>query len=102
MVPSKQANESCAVLIGVQSFETSPITYQVVLKENGTPLSTWSSVALVPHQEWYQSVPITSSNPKTVTLDALLYRADQLRTPYRETHLTLTGSGGGNDSKLQC
>lgn len=102
MVQSKQTNHSCTVLIGMQSFEASSLQYKIVLLANGNQLHTWPVVTLVPKQQWYQSVALNSGDIESAYIDAQLYRLDKPASVYREAHITLNGSGGGNGGKLVC
>jgi uncharacterized membrane protein len=102
MVQAKQTNHSCAVLIGIQSFEVSSTQYKVVLLANGSQLHTWPAVTLAPKQQWYQSVALNSGDIESAYIDAQLYRLDKPGSIYREAHITLNSSGGSNGGKLVC
>jgi uncharacterized membrane protein len=102
MVQAKQTNHSCAVLIGIQSFEASSTQYKVVLLANGSQLHNWPAVTLAPKQQWYQSVTLNSGDIESAYIDAQLYRLDKPGSIYRETHITLNSSGGSNGGKLVC
>lgn len=98
MVPSPQANKSCAMLIGVHSSETGTTTYRVVMTVNGASKGDWSPVTLTPQQDWNQLVPMKASTTDTLDVEVQLYRIDKPDTVYRNTHVTLTSSGG----VIQC
>ncbi len=100
MFPAK--NNSCEILIGIHSFEATSVTYRIVVTSNGTKLTTWSSIVLVPQQEWNQSVSIKSEAASSMYIEARLYRADKPETIYREVHITLNSLGGSKDRKMQC
>lgn len=86
MMPAK--NSSCVVSIGVQSFESTPVTYSIIMTVNGTKEDTWSSIALEPQQEWSQSVLVKPDGTSKLYVEAQLYRMDRLGTVYRNVHLT--------------
>lgn len=89
MLPSNQANNSCAVSLGIESFESTYVMYHVVMTVNGTQVNTWSSIALAPQGNWVQSVPVKLAPAGTMYIETKLYRADKLKTAYREVHLTM-------------
>jgi uncharacterized membrane protein len=90
MLPSTQANKSCAVLIGVRNFEVTSETYRIQVIRNGIQLASWPSIMLAPQQEWDRLVPISPGAVSgDVLMSAQLYRLDQPGTIYREVHLTL-------------
>jgi Predicted membrane protein len=86
MLPAQ--NNSCSVSIGVQSFETTSLTYRVVLKINNTHTNNWSSITLSPQQKWSRSVSVTPGNTSSLNIQAQLYRADKPDTIYRSAHIT--------------
>jgi uncharacterized membrane protein len=98
MLPAAQTGKSCAVRLGVQSFEATPQTYRVTMAVNGTQVNTWSPVILAPEQEWEQFVPITPGSTNPVSIEVLLYRSENPRTAYREVHLTFHNPGGGGSN----
>lgn len=102
MLPSKQSNESCAVLVGVHSFESVPVTYRVVMTMNGIQVTRPLTVILEPQQErdWSISLKLTAAN--TMNIEAQLYRADKPNIRYREVHMTLNSSGASKERKVQC
>jgi uncharacterized membrane protein len=90
MLPSTQANKSCAVLIGVHNFEATPETYRIQVTRNGTQVASWPSIMLAPRQEWNRLVPISPGAARgDVVVNAQLYRLDQPGSIYREVHVTL-------------
>jgi uncharacterized membrane protein len=102
MVPSKQGHNSCAMLIGMQSFETAPVTYDVVVTANGVTISSWPAVVLTPQSQWYQSVALQPGNTNTLYVEAKLYRTDKPRIVYRNVHTTLNNSQGSSGRALVC
>ena len=89
MLSSTQANNSCAVLIGMHSFESAPATYRVQVMSNGTQVALWPSIMLTTQQEWDRVVPVSPAVGGSTVVDAQLYRLDQPGVIYREVHVTL-------------
>ncbi len=89
MLSSTQANNSCAVLIGMHSFESAPATYRVQVMSNGTQAALWPSIMLTTQQVWDRVVPVTPAVGGSTVVDAQLYRLDQPGVIYREVHVTL-------------
>lgn len=103
MLPSAHANNSCAVLIGVQSYESVSVTYRIIVKVNGNQVKSWSSVVLVPQEKWEQSISINPQSSASFYIEAQLYRADKPDSTYRDTHLTMhTVKGSNTGQKQQC
>ena len=95
MLPANQANKSCAVSIGIQSFESDSVTYRVVMTIDGVQEGTWSSIVLAPQGKWIRSVPVTPGTASSIYIAAKLYRADKPGTVYRNVHLTFHISKNG-------
>jgi uncharacterized membrane protein len=89
MLPSTQANNSCAVQIGVHSYEPTSVTYRIVMAINGTQVISWPSIFLATQQEWDRLVPINPVATGSMFVDARLYRLDKPEAVYREVHVTL-------------
>ncbi len=89
MLPSTHANNSCEILIGVQSNESTPMSYRIVVKINGTQVYSWSSVMLSPLKKWEQSVPIKSKVASAIYVEAQLYLTDKQDGVYRDVHLIM-------------
>jgi len=102
MLPLKQANNSCAVLIGARSNESMSVTYRIVMTANDAQVATWLSVVLAPQQEWDQSVSVKPKAAGAMDIKAQLYRVDKPKTVYREVHVTLNSSGGSKGQTMQC
>jgi uncharacterized membrane protein len=103
ILPANQAHKSCAVSIGVQSFETASVTYSIVLTTNDGQTSTWSSIPLAPQSKWVHSVSITSGTTTSVFVEAQLYREDQPDVVYRNVHLTFQRTIQKNEQvQQQC
>ncbi len=100
MLPAN--DKSCSVRIGVQSFESAPVTYRMVVMANSAQVTAWSSVTLAPGTDWSQSVSINPGVTRNVYVEALLYRADQPQSVYRNVHLTLHSLVNSKDSKILC
>jgi uncharacterized membrane protein len=97
MLPA--SNKSCAISIGIQSFETAPVSYRVVMTINGARAEAWSPIVLAPQGKWDRSVVI---KPETTSsgmyIEAQLYRLDEPGSVYRDVHISLhslreSGSG---------
>jgi len=99
MLPAK--NNSCAIRIGVHSFESTAVTYRIVMTSNGAQVTTWPSVVLAPQAEWDQSASIKPGATDNTYIEARLYRADKPETMYRDVHLTLHTLKEGNNSQTQ-
>jgi uncharacterized membrane protein len=87
MLPSTQANNSCAVQIGVRNYETTSVTYRIMVMANGIQVTSWPSIILATQQEWDQLVSVNAVTG-SMLVDARLYRADKPGTAYRNVHLT--------------
>lgn len=103
MLPANQASKTCAVSVGVQSFETASETYRVVVAVNSAQTNAWSSVVLSPQQKWVQEVSIkpgiTASN--SLYIEAMLYRTEKPNTVYRNVHLTFYLSSINTNGSVQ-
>jgi len=93
MLSSTQANNSCAVLIGMHSFESAPATYRVQVMSNGTQVALWPSIMLTTQEEWDRVLPVSPAVGGSTVVDAQLYRLDQPGVIYREVHVTLRSCG---------
>lgn len=102
MVPSKQAHNSCAVLIGMQSFEVATEKYTVVITANGMMVNSWSAITLAPQNQWYQSVTIQPKDTNTIYVEAKLYRMQHPGIVYRTVHITFNSAPGNNSHVLAC
>ncbi|HEX6556523.1 MAG TPA: DUF1616 domain-containing protein [Ktedonobacteraceae bacterium] len=102
MLPSNQSTNSCAVRIGVQSFEATSVTYRVTLAVNGAQVNTWPSVVLAPHEEWNQLVSIPLISTSSVYVEARLYKLGRPESVYRDVHLILNSSKGSKNQKMAC
>jgi uncharacterized membrane protein len=96
LLPASQTNSTCMISIGVQSFETSTITYRITLSMNGTLIHNWTPVSLHVQGRWVQSVPVRiPTNVHEEEIEANLYRLDQPQSIYRNVHVTLYPQGNG-------
>ncbi len=89
ILPADAASKSCAVSIGVQSFETTSVTYRIVMTANNGQTATWSAISLAPESKWAHSVFIEQGTASSVSVEAQLFRLDQPSVVYRNVHLTL-------------
>ena len=102
MQPTNQTNNSCAVRIGVKSFEATTVTYRITVAVNDVQVNTWPTVILVPQHEWDQLVALPATSINSLYVEAKLYKLDQPEAVYREVHVTLNSLGGSKDRKIQC
>ena len=91
MLPSVQTGKKCAVRLGVNSFESTSVTYRIAMTINGTEVTSWPSILLAPQQEWNRVVSVTAATSVSVFIDARLYRLDKPGTLYREVRVTMSG-----------
>lgn len=99
MLPSRQP--SCAVNIGIRSFEKDSITYHAVMTVNSIKTMAWSSLVLAPDQTWERSIAVKLATTKDMFVELKLYRDDKPTVVYREVHLTLTVASTGQKT-LYC
>jgi uncharacterized membrane protein len=99
MLPA--AHHSCAVSVGVQSFETTPVTYRVVTIINGVQSAAWSSIVLAPQEKWNRVVTLPPRVAGSVYVEARLYRVNEPGVVYRNVHLTLHSLKGGSNREAQ-
>ena len=102
ILPANQSSKECAVSLGVQSFEISPLKYTIALTVNNQPVAgNWSTIVLNPQQKWVQTVPVTPEAQNDISVTAQLYRTDRPHTVYRTVHLTFHVSIGLRNGQLQ-
>ncbi len=89
LLPSNQPNNSCAVQLGIRSFEAAPVRHFVTVTMNRAQVNPKSFISLAPGQEWEKSVPIALKIINGVRIEARLYRLDKPKTVYRTVSLTL-------------
>lgn len=89
ILPDVSNKESCAVRVGVQSFESTTTAYRLVMTGNGDAVATWSTLSLTPQQEWVHLVSITPGAARNLDIEVRLYRLDKPGSVYREVNLTL-------------
>src|SRR5436305_47536 len=89
ILPEVSTGKSCAVRLGVQSFESTSVTYRLTMTTNGDSVATWPSLSLAPQDAWVHLVPITPGTAKNIVVEAQLYRLDKPEVVYREVNLTL-------------
>lgn len=87
--PSSHAQQTCAIDLGMQSFEANSVTYKVSVLVNGVQVKRWSTVVLAPQEKWDHQVPISVVLNSSMFVKAVLYRLDKPGVVYREVHLTL-------------
>jgi len=103
LLPSNQPNNSCAVQLGIRSFEGAPVSYIVAVTMNGAKININSFISLAPRQEWEKFVPIALKAVNGVRVEARLYRLDKPNTVYRMVLLTLSihNLEQGNKRRIQ-
>ncbi len=101
ILPANQTEKTCAVSIGLQSFETTSVAYRVLITVNSTQTNAWSSIVLVPQQKWTQLVTITPDTSSSLYVEAQLYKTDQPDTVYRAVHLTFYVSSINENGSVQ-
>lgn len=101
ILPANQADKTCAVSVGVQSFETTSETYRVVMMVNSAQTNNWSPIVLTPQQKWVQLVSVTPGATSSLYIEAQLYRADKPETVYHNVHLTFYISSVNSNGVLQ-
>jgi uncharacterized membrane protein len=95
-LPESSPGKSSAVRVGIQSFESTPVTYRLTMTANGHLVTTWSSLSLAPQEEWGRLIPVPPSTSNDVSLDFRLYRGHEPGAVYQEVHLTFSNIRGGN------
>jgi uncharacterized membrane protein len=93
--PTAQPGSSCAIRIGVSSFESTSVTYRIIMTMNSTQVATWSSVSLVPQEQWEQIEPVKPGTSSNSFVEVRLYRLDKPQTVYQKVDLTLYNLGKG-------
>ncbi len=73
----------------IRPFETTSVTYRIMVTANGTQVTSWPSIILANQQEWDRLVSVTPATSGSILVDARLYRLDKPETVYREVHVTL-------------
>jgi uncharacterized membrane protein len=89
MLRQVHAGKSCAVRLGVRSFESASVRYLVEMMVNGAVVMTWPSVDLAPQDHWDRVVPISTVGTEGVYIEVRLYRLDRPQHVYRTVHSTL-------------
>ena len=102
LLPPTQTTATCTLHLGVRSFESTSVTYRIVLRENSAQVQTWSSVMLAPQEQWNRDVPISSSLTGSTYVEVSLYKANIPKQVYREVHVTVRVSKRDKDQKMQC
>jgi uncharacterized membrane protein len=104
VLPTMQAGNSCAVRLGIRSFESTAVTYRITMTTNGAQVATWPSIRLASGEEWDRSVPIIlPTGADNVSVEARLYRLDKPQVVYRQAGLTLhAGERSTGSPTQQC
>jgi Protein of unknown function (DUF1616) len=96
LLPPDAGNKSCAIHVGVQSYELHLETYRIDMTANGAQVNMWPLVVLAPRQKWEQLASIGSNGRGSVYIEVRLYRASNLQVVYREVNVTLHIVSGMN------
>jgi hypothetical protein len=96
MLPSDQPGKSCAVRLGIQSYELTSEIYRIDLTANRTHITVWQPVKLAPRQAWEQFITVVFGETGSVYIEAQLYRAEDPLVIYRRVNMTLYVARGKN------
>jgi uncharacterized membrane protein len=103
IVPTNPDAKSCAVLIGVDSFEFTTTKYHVFVTTKGALTSTWSSpIILSPEKTWKVVRPVGLKDPGDVEIMVQLYEDKKPGVLYRYVHLFMHGQKNKATQALQC
>lgn len=103
VLPSMEHGDSCTIRLGVRSFESTPVTFRVVMTSNESQVSAWSSITLAPQKEWDQAVSLRPGASDSMYIEVQLDRVDEPGIVYRDVHLTLHSSKRSkNGQGQQC
>jgi uncharacterized membrane protein len=91
--PADLSGSSCAVRIGVSSFESTPVTYRITMTMNSTQIVIWPSVSLVPREQWEKIEPVIPGTRSDTFVEVRLYRLDKTQAAYQKVDLTLHSLG---------
>ncbi len=89
-----QTEKSCALRLGVRSFESTSTTYVLMTRENGKQVGVQSSIVLTPQEEWDSAITLPTT--ASVSVEVSLYRADKPGEVYREVHMVVHPVKGKN------
>jgi hypothetical protein len=95
MIPEANGD---AVRLGFENHENSADHYNLRVTTEGQTLADWTALSLADGQSWEQTVVLPALPTGTHQIDAELYRNDD-QTPYRETHVEVTGRTAAATSK---
>ncbi len=96
LLPSKEVNNTWQLKLGVHSNELAPVTYNLIMSVNHTPLKSWPSITLDPEQEWDQSVSLSAADSNSTYVQAQLYYSNNTGIIHRELHSTLYKQKGAS------
>ncbi len=89
LLPVSQGSNTCAIRVGMQSFELAPVSYNVVVTTNKAATAHWDVVSLVPQQQWIQVVPVSAGTDTSLVVLVQIYRLDHPQVVYRHVDVTL-------------
>ncbi len=121
ILQANPATKSCAVLIGVDSFEFTTMNYRVFMTTKGvltakgtptpkdistakdTPTTKWSSpIILSPQKTWKIVRPVDVRDPGDIEVQVQLYQNKKPGEIYRYVHLTLHSAKDKSDQEWHC
>lgn len=101
ILPANAADKSCAVSIGIQSFEVTSLQYNVTMLVNNQTANNWTAISLTPQQKWSIAAPVALEAQNDLRVEARLYRVDQPKVIYRDVYLTFHVSTQLVNGKVQ-
>ena len=87
MLPSDDGNPN-TVRLGVECMELAPTPYRLEVKVDGRIAQEWSSILLKPGAKWENRI-VLPAGFGSGTVEAALYRLDDLQSVYRQVILRL-------------
>lgn len=88
---------SCAVSVGIHSFESTTQTYHLIVTNNNVQINVIPPLSLLSQQQWEQVISIVPKKGNNL-IEVRLYRDNQPTVIYRNVHLTLHSSATGISS----
>lgn len=102
ILPAVQPGKSCAVHLGVRSYEKTSVTYRVTVSVNNIQLALLPSMTIAPQKEWDMLVPVLPGAAGSAYVSAQLYRVSQPKSAYRTVDLLVPNLGGNTQGKATC
>jgi hypothetical protein len=98
-LPSAAGN-TCAVVIRLQSFEANSTSFGLTVTANRALISTWSTITLLPQQEWIYTEPLPVETNNSLLVLVQLYHTGNLQT--RLTYVQVTLHVVRKGTSVQC